>query len=542
MTYKHVMFRSAAREKVLRGASQLADAIRVTLGPKSKSVLIQKKWGPPLVCNDGVTIAKEFALKDAEENLGAQMLRQAAERTGDLVGDGTSGSTVLAHAMFADGVRNVVAGASAIDLKRGLDRAAKAAIAALKEMSRPVSTRLEKVQVAAISAHNDQAIGELVADAMEKVGDEGVITVEESKTTETVLEVVEGMQFDRGFISPYFITNPERMEAVLEDAYVLLCDRKIAVLKDMLPVLDEIVKSGRPLLVIAEGIEGDALATLIVNQLRGALRSGAVKAPGFGDRRKAMLQDIAILTGGQVVSEEIGLKLESVSLAILGKAKRVVIDKDTTTIIGGAGDKSAIDGRVGAIRREIEASTSDYDKEKLRERLAKLSGGVAVIKVGAPAESEMKAKKEALDDAISATKAAVAEGIVPGGGLALLRCTEAVAREEAQAEGDERTGIQVLKRALEAPARQIAENSAVDGGVAVARMLDGKGNYGFDAARKQYVDLVNAGIVDPTKVVRIALENAVSVASVLLLSEATMTEVEEPAKVSGAREPEMAQL
>ena len=542
MTYKHVMFRSAAREKVLRGATQLADAIRVTLGPKSKSVLIQKKWGPPLVCNDGVTIAKEFALKDAEENLGAQMLRQAAERTGDLVGDGTSGSTVLAHAMFADGVRNVVAGASAIDLKRGLDRAAKAAITALKEMSRPVSTRLEKIQVAAISAHNDQAIGELVADAMEKVGDEGVITVEELKTTETVLEVVEGMQFDRGFISPYFITNSERMEAVLEDAHVLLCDRKIAVLKDMLPVLDEIVKSGRPLLVIAEDIEGDALATLIVNQLRGALRSGAVKAPGFGDRRKAMLQDIAVLTGGQVVSEEIGLKLESVSLAILGKAKRVVIDKDTTTIIGGAGDKSAIDGRVGAIRREIEASTSDYDKEKLRERLAKLSGGVAVIKVGAPAESEMKAKKEALDDAISATKAAVAEGIVPGGGLALLRCTEAVAREEAQAEGDERTGIQVLKRALEAPARQIAENSAVDGGVAVARMLDGKGNYGFDAARKQYVDLVEAGIVDPTKVVRVALENAVSVASVLLLSEATMTEVEEPAKGPGAREPELAQL
>jgi chaperonin GroEL len=542
MTYKHVMFRSAAREKVLRGATKLADAIRVTLGPKSKSVLIQKKWGPPLVCNDGVTIAKEFALKDAEENLGAQMLRQAAERTGDLVGDGTSGSTVLAHAMFADGVRNVVAGASAIDLKRGLDRAAKAAIAALKEMSRPVVTRREKVQVAAISAHNDQAIGELVADAMEKVGDEGVITVEESKTTETVLEVVEGMQFDRGFISPYFITNPERMEAVLEDAHVLLCDRKIAVLKDMLPVLDEIVKSGRPLLVIAEDVEGDAVATLVVNQLRGALRSCAVKAPGFGDRRKAMLQDIAVLTGGQVVSEEIGLKLESVSLAILGKAKRIVIDKDTTTIIGGAGDKSAIEGRVGAIRREIEASTSDYDKEKLRERLAKLSGGVAVIKVGAPAESEMKAKKEALDDAISATKAAVAEGIVPGGGLALLRCTEAVAREEAQTEGDERTGIQVLKRALEAPARQIAENSAADGGVAVARMLDGKGNYGFDAARKQYVDLVEAGIVDPTKVVRVALENAVSVASVLLLSEATMTEVEEPAKVPGPREPELAEL
>jgi len=540
MTYKHVMFGSAAREKVLRGATQLADAIRVTLGPKSKSVLIQKKWGPPLVCNDGVTIAKEFELKDAEENLGGQMLRQAAERTGDLVGDGTSGSTVLAHAMFAEGVRNVVAGASAIDLKRGLDRAAKATIAALKEMSRPVSTRLEKVQVATISAHNDQTIGELVADAMEKVGNDGVITVEESKTTETVLEVVEGMQFDRGFISPYFITNSERMESVLEDAHVLLCDRKLAVLKDMLPVLDEIVKSGRPLLLIAEDVEGDALATLIINQLRGALRSCAVKAPGFGDRRKAMLQDMAVLTGCEVVSEELGLKLANVSIASLGRAKRVVVNKDTTTIIGGGGDKAAIDGRIAAIRREIESATSDYDKEKLRERLAKLSGGVAVIKVGAPAESEMKAKKEALDDAISATKAAVAEGIVPGGGLALLRCTEAVTREEALAEGDERTGIQLLKRALEAPARQIAENSSTDGGVAVARMLDGKGNYGFDAARKQYVDLVEAGIIDPTKVVRIALENAVSVASVLLLSEATMTEVEEPAKGSPVREPELA--
>ena len=527
MAYKHVMFRSAAREKVLRGAGQLADAVRVTLGPKSKSVLIQKKWGAPLVCNDGVTIAKEFELKDPEENLGAQMLRQAAERTGDVVGDGTSGSTVLAHAMFADGVRNVVAGASAIDLKRGLERAARVAIETLKAMSRPVSTRKEKAQVAAISAHNDEAIGEMVADAMEKVGNDGVITVEESKTTETVLEVVEGMQFDRGFISPYFITNPERMEAVLEDARILLCDHKIAALKDLIPLLEQVAKTARPLLVIAEDIEGEALATLIVNQLRGVLKSCAVKAPGFGDRRKAMLQDIAVLTGGQVISEELGLKVEAALAINLGVAKRVVIDKDNTTIIGGGGDKAAIDARTAAIRREIEDSTSDYDKEKLRERLAKLSGGVAVIRVGAPAESEMKAKKEALDDAISATKAAVAEGIVPGGGLALLKCTEAVAREEAATEGDERTGIQVLKRALEAPARQIAENSATDGGVVVARMLEGKGNYGFDAARKKYVDLVEAGIIDPTKVVRIALENAVSVASVLL-SEATMTEVEEP--------------
>jgi len=539
MAYKHVMFRSAAREKVLRGATQLADAVRVTLGPKSKSVLIQKKWGAPLVCNDGVTIAREFELKDPEENLGAQMLRQAAERTGDVVGDGTSGSTILAHAIFADGVRNVTAGASAIDIKRGLDRAARAAIAALKELSKPVRTRKEKAQVATISAHNDETIGEMVADAMEKVGNDGVITLEESKTTETVLEVVEGMQFDRGFISPYFITNPDKMEAVLEDARILLCDRKIAALKDMMPLLEQVAKAARPLLVIAEDVEGEALATLIVNQLRGNLKSCAVKAPGFGDRRKAMLQDMAILTGGQVISEELGLKLESVTIADLGTAKRVVVDKDNTTIIGGAGAKAEIDGRIGAIRRQIDASTSDYDKEKLRERLAKLAGGVAVIRVGAPAESEMKAKKEALDDAISSTKAAVAEGIVPGGGLALLRCTEAVAREEAQTEGDERTGVQVLKRALEAPARQIAENSAADGGVVVARMLEGKGNYGFDAARKEYVDLVEAGIIDPTKVVRIALENAVSVASVLLLSEATMTEVEEPKK-DIAREPDLA--
>lgn len=530
MAFKHVMFRAAAREKVLRGATQLADAVRITLGPKSKSVLIQKSWGAPLVCNDGVTIAKEIQLKDPEENLGAQMLRQAAERTAEVVGDGTSGSTILAHALLADGVRNVTAGASAIDIKRGLDRASRAAVGALKAMSRPVTTRKEKAQVATISAHNDLAIGEMVADAMEKVGNDGVITVEESKTTETVLEVVEGMQFDRGFLSPYFINNPERMEAAFEDVRLLLCDHKISALKDMLPLLDQMVKTGRPLLVIAEDIEGDALATLIVNGLRGALRCCAVKAPGFGDRRKAILQDIAVLTGGKVISEELGLKLEGACIEDLGTAKRVVIDKDRTTIVGGGGGKAAVEARVAAIRREIEASTSDYDKEKLRERLAKLSGGVAVIKVGAPAESEMKAKKEALDDAISATKAAVAEGIVPGGGLALLRCTEAVAAEEAGAEGDERTGIQILKRALEAPARQIAENSAADGGVVVARMLESKGNLGFDAARKQYVDLVEAGIIDPTKVVRIALENAVSVASILLLSEATMTEIAEPRK------------
>jgi chaperonin GroEL len=393
--------------------------------------------------------------------------------------------------------------------------------------------------VATISAHNDPAIGELVADAMEKVGNEGVITVEESKTTETILEVVEGMQFDRGFISPYFITNAEKMEAVLEDAFVLLADRKIGILKDLIPLLDGVAKSGRPLLVVAEDVEGEALATLIVNQLRGSLKSCAVKAPGFGDRRKAMLQDMAVLTGGMVIAEELGVALESVALKDLGRARRVVVDKDNTTIIGGAGDRAAIEARTQQIRREIEKTTSDYDREKLQERLAKLAGGVAVIRVGAPAEAEMKAKKEALDDAISATKAAVAEGIVPGGGLALLRCVSALTNEETRCEGDERTGVQILKRALEAPTRQIAENSAVDGGVVVARMLASEGNLGFDAAQKKYVNLIDEGIIDPTKVVRIALENAVSVASVLLLTEATMTELPEPKKERSA-EPEMA--
>jgi len=539
MAHKQILFHSAAREKILRGATLLADAVRVTLGPKSKSVLIQKNWGAPIVCNDGVTIAKEFDLKDPEENLGAQVLRQAAERTGDVVGDGTSTSTILAHAILADGVRNVVAGASAIDLKRGLDRAARVATEALHAMSRPVKTKAEKAQVATISAHNDAAIGALVADAIEKVGGDGVISVEESKTTETTLDVVEGMKFDRGFISPYFVTDAERMEAVLEDPFVLLCDHKIGALPDLIPVLEQVAKSGRPLLIIAEDIEGEALATLVVNRLRGVLKGLAVKAPGFGDRRKAILEDIAILTGAQVISADIGLKLESVTLKQLGRAARVVADKENTTLIGSGGDRVQIDARIQQIRREIEKTTSDYDREKLEERLAKLAGGVAVVRVGAPTEAEMKARKEALDDAISSTKAAVAEGIVPGGGLALLRCIEAVAREEAACEGDEKTGIQILKRALEAPARQIAENSAVDGGVVVARMLASQGNFGFDAARKEYVDLVEAGIVDPAKVVRTALENAVSVASVLLLTEATMTEIPET-KRERPVEPEMA--
>jgi chaperonin GroEL len=524
------MFRAAAREKVLRGATQLADAVRVTLGPRSKSVLIEKKWGAPIVCNDGVTIAKELELKDPEENLGARMLRQAAEKTGDMVGDGTSTATILAHAIFADGVRNVVAGASAVDIKRGLDRGAQRAIEALKALSRPVETRKEKAQVAAISAHNDPAIGELIADAMDKVGNEGVITVEESKTTETVLDVVEGMQFDRGYLSPYFITNAETMEAVLEDCLILLSDRKIGVLNDMLPLLEQVVKTGKPLLLMAEDVEGEALATLIVNQLRGTLKCCAVKAPGFGDRRKAMLMDLAILTGGQVIAEELGLKLDHATMEQLGRAARVIADKDKTTVVGGAGDRKQIEGRAEQIRKEIDKATSDYDREKLQERLAKLAGGIAVIRVGAPTEAEMKSKKEALDDAISATKAAVAEGIVPGGGLALLRCVDAVAQEEARCDGDEKTGVQILRRALEAPTRQIAENSSVDGGVVVARMLEGKGSFGFDASRKEYGDLVEAGIIDPTKVVRVALENAVSVASVLLLTEATMTEVPEVKK------------
>ena len=539
MAHKQVLFRSAAREKILRGATQLCDAVRVTLGPKSKSVLIQKSWGSPVVCNDGVTIAKEFDLKDPEENLGAQMLRQAAEKTGDAVGDGTSTSTILAQTIFADGVRNVVAGASAIDLKRGLDRAAKAAIEALREMSREVRTRKEKAQVGTISAHNDAGIGELVADAMVKVGGEGVITAEESKTTETTSEVVEGMQFDRGYISPYFITNPEKMVAELEDPYILIFEKKLASLQPMLPLLEAILRSSRPLVIVAEDVEGEVLATLVVNKLRGGLKAVAVKAPGFGDRRKAMLEDLAILTGGQVISEEVGIKLENATVDLLGTAKRVVVTNENTTVVGGAGKKADIDGRCNQIRKQIEDTTSDYDREKLQERLAKLSGGVAVIRVGAPSETEMKSRKEALDDAISATKAAVAEGIVPGGGLALIRCIDAVAKEETKCVGDERTGVRVLKRALEAPARQIAENSAVDGGVVVARMLDGQGNYGFDAARNEYVDLVEAGIIDPTKVVRIALENAVSVASVLLLTEATMTEIPE-LKKERSLEPEMA--
>ena len=527
MGHTQLLFRDQARAKILAGATALADAVRVTLGPTSRCVLIEKKWGEPLVCDDGVTIAKEVKLEDPAENLGARMLRQAAVRTGDAVGDGTTTSTLLAHAIFAEGLRNVVAGASAIDLKRGLDRAVRIAVESLRALSKPLTSAREKAQVATISAHGDATVGELVAEALKKVGEEGVVTVEEAKGTETTLEVVEGMQIDRGYLSPYFVTDPEKMEAVLESPLILLHETRIGAMKDLLPLLEGVVREGRALVVVAEDLEGEALATLVVNKLRGSLRCAAVKAPGFGDRRKAMLQDMAILTGGQVISEELGLKLENTTVHDLGSAKKVIVAKDETTIIEGAGDKARIQGRCNEIRKQIEDTTSDYDREKLEERLAKLAGGVAVIRVGAPSEAEMKNRKDAFDDAIASTKAALAEGIVPGGGVALLRTTEAVAQEEGKCEGDEATGVRILRHALEIPARQIAANAGVDPGVVVDRLRSGTGSFGFDARAKSYVDLIEAGILDPTKVVRMALENAVSVASVLLLAEATLTEVED---------------
>ncbi|MCA9677004.1 MAG: chaperonin GroEL [Myxococcales bacterium] len=529
MTARRLLFRSEAREKLLRGVSALADAVRITLGPRSKAVLIARPWGSPIVCNDGVTIAKEMSLEDPEEDLGVRMIRQAAERTGDAVGDGTSTSTLLAHAIYAEGIRNVAAGASAIDLKRGLDRGTRAAVAALRTLSRPVSGRREKEQVATISAHNDAEMGRLVADAVERVGPEGAVTLEEAKGMETVLEVVEGMSFDRGYLSPYFVTDPARMQCELEAPLLLLYDGKITAMNDLVPILEDTAKQGRALVVIAEDVEADALATLVVNKVRGALSSLAVKAPGFGDRRKAILEDIAILTGAHVITPELGKKLEHATAADLGSCTRVVADKDRTTIVGGAGDRQAIAARVEMLRRDGRDAKSDYDRDKLQERLARLGGGVAVIRVGAASEAELKARKEGFEDAISATKAAVAEGIVPGGGLALLRAIDAVRLEERSTpEGDERTGMRILARALEAPTRAIADNSGADDGVVVERMCKGTGDFGFDAARGEFCDLGVAGIIDPTKVVRLALENAVSVAGVLLLSEATMTEVPEP--------------
>jgi chaperonin GroEL len=541
MPHKRLLFEDEAREKVLRGAAALADAVRLTLGPKSKSVLIERKFGRPLVCDDGVTIAREIDLPDAEENLGAQALREAAERTGDAVGDGTTTATLLAHAIFADGVRNVTAGASAVVLKRGLARALRVATASLQSVARPVASLKEKVQVATISAHGDVAIGELVADALERVGGEGVVTVEEAKGMETALEVVNGMRFDRGYLSSYFVTDAQRMEVVLEEPYVLLHEKKITAMRDLLPLLEQVAKSGRPLLVVAEEVDGEALATLVVNKLRGTLACAAVRAPGFGDRRRAMLEDMAILTGGRLISEDVGLSLEHLTLDVLGRAKRVTITREHTTLIGGFALPGAVDGRCADIRKQIADSTSDYDKEKLRERLAKLSGGVAVVRVGAPSETELKSRKEAFEDAISATKAAVAEGIVPGAGLALLRASVAVESELAACEGDERTGVAILQRALEVPTRQIAENSGLDGGVVVDRMRSATGSVGLDASTGRYVDLVDAGIVDAVKVVRLALENAVSVSSTLLLTDATLTEIPEPAgKAATAVEPEYA--
>jgi chaperonin GroEL len=522
-----LLFQSDAQIKLLRGATLLTDAIRITLGPKSKSVLISKKWGKPIVCNDGVTIAKEMELKDPVENMGAQMLREVAELTGDAVGDGTSTATILAHAIYTEGLKNVTAGASAIDLKHGLDKGLKIVIASIRSQSKKITTRQEKEQVATISAHNDQTIGKFVADAIEKVGGEGIVTVEEARGTETTVEVVEGMQFDRGYHSPYFITDASKMEARLDTPYILIYERKLSSIEPLVPVLEQVIKSGRPLLIIAEEIEGEALAMMVVNKLRATLSCAAVKAPGFGDPRKEMLEDIAALTGGKFISEELGIKLENLKLEDMGVADKVIISKETTTIVGGHGNKGAIKERIDQLKFRIQNSKNDYVQEKLQERLGKLQGGIAVVRVGAPSEAELKSKKEALDDAISSTKAAVAEGVVPGAGLTLLKAITALEKEEEKMTGDEKTGIQILKHALEAPTRQIAENSGDDGGVVVHEMRKGEGNYGYDASIRQYVDLVGAGIIDPTKVLRVALENAVSVASVLLLTQATLTEEKE---------------
>ena len=525
-TYTDLLFHDAARTKLLKGATALADAVRGTLGPEVRAVLIEKKYGAPVVCDDGVTIAKELKLKDPVENLGAQLLRDAAVQTNDAVGDGTTTSTLLAHAMFAEGLRHVMVGSSAVEVRKGMQRGVAAAVEALWALSRPVGAE-DTAHVATVSAHNDATIGALVAEAVGKVGTEGVVEVEEARGTETTLEIVEGMQIDKGFLSAYFVTDGEAMEAVLDHPYILLVDRKISAMPDLLPLLEEIVKTGRSLLIIAENVEGEALATLVVNRLRGTFAACAIKAPGFGDRRKAMLQDIAILTGGRVVSEELGTKLESITLADLGQADRVVCDKDSTTIIGGGGDSAAVQGRCQELRKQITETTSDYDKEKLQERLAKLSGGVALIRVGALSEAELKRLRDAFDDAISSTKAAVAEGIVPGGGAALLRTIDAVDAAERACEGAERTGVHVIRVALEIPARQIARNAGIDEGPVVEKVRAGTGFFGFDARDRQYAELDERGIIDPTKVVRLALEHAVEVASTLLLAEATMVEIQE---------------
>ncbi|MDH4147143.1 MAG: chaperonin GroEL [Acidimicrobiia bacterium] len=528
-SHAQLLFRDEARAKLVSGATKLAEALRPTLGPESHSVLLEKRFGSPTVCDDGMTIAKRVELADPEENLGARMMRDAAVKTGDLVGDGTTTSTILAHAVLTEGMRNVVAGTSAIGIRRGLGLGLRAAIEALAANARPVKDRADTAHVAAVSAHGDRQIGDLVADAFEKVGEEGVITVEQAQGTETTLEFVEGMQFDKGYLSPYFVNRPEQMRAELDDPLILIHEKKITTMQPLVPVLESVLQQGRPLVIIAEAVEAEALATLVVNKLRGVLEVVAVKAPGFGDRRRAMLEDIAVLTGGHLVSEELGEKLEHTSAAQLGRAHRVVVDKDSTTIVGGGGAPAEVEARRREIRDQIEASTSDWDREKLQERLAKLSGGVAIIRAGAVSEVELARSRESFDDAISAARAAIAEGIVPGGGTALLRVAAAVEAAAAAAPaGAERIGVEVLRRALEAPIRQLARNCGVDEGVVVDRVAAGEGFFGFDAATRTYGDLDAAGIIDPVKVVRVALENAVSVAGTLLLTDVTLTDVEEP--------------
>ncbi len=534
MPAKQLKFDTDARDALLQGVDKLADAVRVTLGPKGRNVILDKSFGSPTVTKDGVTVAKEIELKDPLENMGAQMVKEVASKTSDVAGDGTTTATVFAQTIFRQGLKSVTSGANPMDLKRGIDKGVAAVADEIRKMATEVKTREEIAQVGTISANNDETIGELIADAMEKVGKDGVITVEEAKAMETALEVVEGMQFDRGYLSPYFVTDPESMEAVLEDAYLLIHDKKISSMRDLVPVLEKVAQLGKPLLIIAEDVEGEALATLVVNKIRGTLRVAAVKAPGFGDRRKAMLDDIATLTGGRVIAEETGLKLDGVTLEDLGQAKRIVLDKDNTTIVEGAGSTADIQGRVQQIRREIEETTSDYDREKLQERLAKLAGGVAVINVGAATESEMKEKKARVEDALHATRAAVEEGVVPGGGVVFLRSQKAV--EALGLTGDEAIGAGILTRALEEPLRQIADNAGLEGAIVVRRVKEGKGAFGFNARTEVYEDLVKAGVMDPAKVSRTALENGASIAGLLLTTEALVAEIPEkkpPAPAGG---------
>jgi len=519
---KELKFGQEARNAILEGVNILADVVKVTLGPKGRNVVLEKSYGSPLVTKDGVTVAKEIDLEDHFQNLGAKMVKEVASKTSDTAGDGTTTATLLAQAIYREGYRVVAAGVNPMDVKRGIDYAVEEVVKELKKLSKPVKEQKEIAQVGKISANNDSTIGDIIAEAMNKVGKEGVITVEEAKSMETTLEVVEGMKFDRGYISPYFVTDPEKMEAVLEDPYILLFEKKISNMKDLLPLLEQGAKTGRPLLIIAEDLEGEALATLVVNKLRGTLKCAAVKAPGFGDRRKAMLEDIAILTDGKAIFEDVGIKLEKMKLEDLGRAKKVVIDKDNTTIVEGAGKSSAIEGRVKQIRVQIEETTSDYDKEKLQERLAKLAGGVAVIRVGAATETEMKEKKARVEDALNATRAAVEEGIVPGGGVAYLRCLPVL--KKVKLDGDRQTGVDIILKALEEPLRQIAQNAGQEGSVVAEKVRAGKGAFGFDAEKEEYTDMIEAGIIDPTKVVRFALQNAASVASLLITTETVIAE------------------